>query len=118
MYCSLYSPDTVLCIVYILTVRQPVSTQQRLYSALAIKSCFIYFQKTCEIGMHGQNCTLKCNCENGGTCLPSNGTCICDDGFHGILCELRNCPENRFGPGCMETCQCTPNNTKRFAINL
>ncbi|KAL7985190.1 hypothetical protein Chor_003760 [Crotalus horridus] len=41
---------------------------------------------TCSLGKYGPDCTLECNCQNGGTCNRFSG-CICSSGWHGQHCE-------------------------------
>lgn len=42
---------------------------------------------TCPPKMHGQWCEKDCLCKNDGACSP-NGTCICQNGFTGLYCEI------------------------------
>ena len=50
-------------------------------------------QYRCPAGTYGQGCNMKCQCQNGGTCDPVDGTCACFDGYIGtqyvfwISCE-------------------------------
>lgn len=55
---------------------------------------------TCAEGKYGLNCESNCTCENGATCSPVNGSCICAPGWKGELCNERACPDGSYGPGC------------------
>ncbi|XP_051028895.1 stabilin-2 [Acomys russatus] len=47
-------------------------------------------------------------CSGNGECmdgLGGNGTCICEDGFHGSRCQFCSNP-NRYGPHCNRACLC------------
>ncbi|KAG8132265.1 hypothetical protein E2320_010134 [Naja naja] len=43
-------------------------------------------EKACSPSKYGPDCTLECNCQNGGTCNRFSG-CICSSGWHGQHCE-------------------------------
>uniref|UniRef100_A0A8C6VQW5 receptor protein-tyrosine kinase n=1 Tax=Naja naja TaxID=35670 RepID=A0A8C6VQW5_NAJNA len=44
------------------------------------------FPTACSPSKYGPDCTLECNCQNGGTCNRFSG-CICSSGWHGQHCE-------------------------------
>lgn len=46
-----------------------------------------------------------CDCHNGATCSPVNGTCFCKPGWRGEKCE-RLCDEGTYGENCSEKCTC------------
>lgn len=37
-------------------------------------------EKPCQHGKHGKNCASTCQCQNGATCIHTNGSCICAPG--------------------------------------
>lgn len=41
----------------------------------------------CEEGRYGPDCERECQCDNGGTCVPSTGACECPAGFIGARCS-------------------------------
>ena len=41
----------------------------------------------CKHGRYGPNCQHRCGCLNGGSCHADDGTCLCQPGFIGALCE-------------------------------
>lgn len=41
----------------------------------------------CPMGTYGVNCSMQCECLNGGTCHPYYGTCNCPPGFFGSTCS-------------------------------
>ena len=47
---------------------------------------FILFA-VCSTGKYGPGCTLECKCDNGGSCDPVSGACICSDGWLGATCD-------------------------------
>ncbi|XP_071942934.1 uncharacterized protein [Antedon mediterranea] len=57
----------------------------------------------CPENMFGLNCLGNCECQNGATCNPINGSCTCPDGYTGEFCE-RTCTEGLYGGGCLLTC--------------
>lgn len=59
----------------------------------------------CEEGMFGVSCENKCNCENGATCDPTTGTCMCPLGYIGSTCS-EPCPRGYTGQGCRHVCKC------------
>lgn len=80
--------------------------------------CARYCNVTVEIprcckGFFGPDCTpcpggFLTPCSGNGQCmdgLAGNGTCICEDGFQGSMCQFCSDP-NRYGPRCNRTCLC------------
>ena len=47
----------------------------------------IHCDSMCPPGRWGPNCSVSCNCENGGSCSPEDGSCECAPGFRGPLCQ-------------------------------
>ena len=41
----------------------------------------------CPQGTYGQACNSLCRCQNGGSCDPVTGKCLCPPGVEGLLCE-------------------------------
>jgi hypothetical protein len=39
-----------------------------------------FCNKECPRGYYGEGCMSKCSCENGATCAPETGQCICTKG--------------------------------------
>ena len=68
------------------------------YSLLFYKrndtSFMVFFQiSDCKHGRYGPNCQHRCGCLNGGSCHADDGTCLCQPGFIGAVCErgMINC---------------------------
>nr|XP_031543057.1 N-acetylglucosamine-1-phosphodiester alpha-N-acetylglucosaminidase isoform X2 [Vicugna pacos] len=61
--------------------------------------------ETCTNGSFGEECAKKCQCHNGATCDPVQGTCTCPPGFTGDTC-VQECPLGWYGPGCQSPCKC------------
>lgn len=73
----------------------------------------------CPPGRFGRDCMRVCECQNGASCDPKDGHCICPpggekskklyfsiySGFHGPQCE-RLCPKGTFGANCLQMCDC------------
>lgn len=53
----------------------------------------------CSAGYYGLSCSLQCNCQNGGVCLPT-GACGCPTGFTGAKCQTLACPVGLRGLQC------------------
>ncbi|KAL7978602.1 hypothetical protein Chor_005584 [Crotalus horridus] len=54
----------------------------------------------------GPNCSLSCErCQNGGRCNQHRTSCICADGWRGLLCN-ETCPKGTFGKDCSSACPC------------
>lgn len=53
----------------------------------------------CTSGFFGEDCAQKCQCHNGATCDPVQGTCACPPGFTGDTCVQgkRECPLSQPG---------------------
>lgn len=45
------------------------------------------FSSACPQGSYGQACNSLCRCQNGGSCDPVTGKCLCPPGVQGLLCE-------------------------------
>jgi hypothetical protein len=54
----------------------------------------------CPEGKFGLDCAFNCTCENGGSCDPVNGTCVCGRGWTGKICNQRKCEDGLYGPLC------------------
>ena len=58
--------------------------------------CFLCAE--CAPGKYGTSCALNCpNCQNPlghatGSCLPADGTCVCQAGYRGALCSDSELP--------------------------
>lgn len=47
----------------------------------------IHCDSVCAEGRWGPNCSLPCNCKNGASCSPDEGTCECAPGYRGTTCQ-------------------------------
>uniref|UniRef100_A0A8C0MBZ3 EGF-like domain-containing protein n=1 Tax=Canis lupus familiaris TaxID=9615 RepID=A0A8C0MBZ3_CANLF len=61
--------------------------------------------EACSNSSFGEDCAMKCRCQNGAACDPVWGTCTCTSGFTGDTCE-QECPLGWHGPGCQRPCEC------------
>ena len=69
-------------------------------------------QEQCPYGRYGLGCSRTCDCVNGGTCNPVDGSCSCPDGWTGRKCDQRSCLDSTtYGPQCSLICSCDKNNT-------
>ena len=41
----------------------------------------------CEEDSWGPDCSYSCTCENGGSCSPEDGSCVCAAGYRGTNCR-------------------------------
>ncbi|KAJ8287271.1 hypothetical protein GJAV_G00049630 [Gymnothorax javanicus] len=65
---------------------------------------------TVTVGRWGPNCSLPCDCRNGASCSPDEGTCECAPGYRGTTCQ-RMCSPGYFGHRCSQACpQCVHSN--------
>uniref|UniRef100_M4ANP8 Multiple EGF-like-domains 10 n=1 Tax=Xiphophorus maculatus TaxID=8083 RepID=M4ANP8_XIPMA len=71
-------------------------------------------QDECPVGTFGAGCAKTCHCNN-SKCVHINGTCLCDAGYTGEKCDIRLCPEDRYGLRCKKNCPCHPPRTLRYA---
>ena len=52
------------------------------------------------------DCEKECLCiENQGTCDGRDGSCYCDRGYQGQMCE-KKCRQGKYGRNCKHTCNC------------
>uniref|UniRef100_A0A3B5MKI0 EGF-like domain-containing protein n=1 Tax=Xiphophorus couchianus TaxID=32473 RepID=A0A3B5MKI0_9TELE len=72
-------------------------------------------QDECPVGTFGAGCAKTCHCINNSKCVHINGTCLCDAGYTGEKCDIRLCPEDRYGLRCKKNCPCHPPRTLRYA---
>ena len=83
-----------------------------------VENTWIYFKiivihfecLVCPEGFYG-DCSMPCTCENGATCEPVNGTCVCTAGYMGVNCE-QECLEWKHGMHCEWDCSCVRSNTQ------
>lgn len=40
----------------------------------------------CPSGRHGDECQSECKCQNGGSCDPHTGQCLCSSGW--TVCNI------------------------------
>jgi hypothetical protein len=73
--------------------------------------------QSCTEGKYGANCSYNCTCMNGATCDPVNGTCTCTEGWTGLDCSTRACPDGLFGQKCLSVCQCNVDNTDMWVLS-
>lgn len=59
----------------------------------------------CPLGKWGRDCEMDCKCQNGATCDPFDGNCMCTRGWTGVYCDQK-CLPNRYGQDCAEECRC------------
>ena len=57
----------------------------------------------CPAGSYGLQCSETCQCVN-GKCDHIDGSCSCDNGWRGVLCD-QPCI-GTYGKDCKEMCQC------------
>ncbi|XP_054750322.2 platelet endothelial aggregation receptor 1-like [Lytechinus pictus] len=57
----------------------------------------------CPTGRYGHNCSLTCQCLNGGLCDHVTGKCSCTDGWTGNHCQER-CTVDRYSSNCSLLC--------------
>ncbi|PWA23322.1 hypothetical protein CCH79_00018918 [Gambusia affinis] len=65
----------------------------------------VHCDSVCSEGLWGPNCSSSCSCENGGSCSPEDGGCVCAAGYRGTNCR-RSCPSGFYGAQCSEVCRC------------
>ena len=65
----------------------------------------IVFYLECPFGKWGKDCQKSCMCQNGASCDPFDGKCICTRGWKGALCD-ETCSPDRYGQNCGEVCRC------------
>uniref|UniRef100_S4RQG8 Multiple EGF like domains 10 n=1 Tax=Petromyzon marinus TaxID=7757 RepID=S4RQG8_PETMA len=70
----------------------------------------LHCDNVCPEGRWGPNCSLSCNCNNGASCSPDDGTCECAFGYRGTTCQ-RICSPGFYGARCSQACpQCVHSN--------
>lgn len=52
----------------------------------------IHCDNVCPQGFWGPNCSFSCSCQNGGSCSPEDGTCVCAPGYRGTSCKRSERP--------------------------
>lgn len=52
----------------------------------------IHCDNVCPQGFWGPNCSVSCSCQNGGSCSPEDGTCVCAPGYRGTSCKRSEPP--------------------------
>ena len=62
-----------------------MSKSNCLIHCVIILPCYL----ACPEGFYGQDCSQTCDCLNGATCSPFDGTCTCAEGYTGTRCETR-----------------------------
>ncbi|XP_008422037.1 multiple epidermal growth factor-like domains protein 10 isoform X2 [Poecilia reticulata] len=68
-------------------------------------------QDECPVGTFGAGCAKTCHCMNNSKCAHVNGTC--DAGYTGEKCDIRLCPDDRYGLRCEKNCPCHAPRTLR-----
>ena len=58
----------------------------------------------CPDGLYSDGCRLSCQCVNSPPCDRVTGSCQCNDGYMGQICD-KKCV-NSWGPDCVNPCQC------------
>ena len=59
----------------------------------------------CVEGQYGAECSQTCVCRHGARCNPVSGSCLCQPGWVGSLCQ-HVCPAGRYGLNCSRHCVC------------
>lgn len=84
-------------------VRVPPKTDKR---ETAVRSPITFNISTeCSAGKWGKSCETDCMCQNGASCDPFDGKCICTRGYTGKYCD-KTCPPDHYGQDCGEECRC------------
>lgn len=72
---------------------------ESIYGSTSVKTCTdaffrvltgIHCDSICPQGFWGPNCSMTCSCQNGGSCSPEDGTCVCAPGYRGTSCKRSN----------------------------
>lgn len=58
----------------------------------------IHCDSICPRGYWGPNCSMTCSCQNGGSCSPEDGACVCAPGYRGTSCKRSKHPVNFRSP--------------------
>lgn len=68
-------------------VMSPKVMETRLCVCVYVFCAGVHCDSVCEEGHWGPNCSYSCTCENGGSCSPEDGTCVCAPGYRGTNCR-------------------------------
>ncbi|XP_070535551.1 multiple epidermal growth factor-like domains protein 10 isoform X4 [Ptychodera flava] len=96
---------TVYSTAYTIQYRQIYETR---YKNCQECSDWKFTDNLCQTCGNCQPC--KCIQANSVSCNKRDGSCICDDGWHGENCDNK-CTQGMYGDNCMQECQCDMNNT-------
>uniref|UniRef100_A0A1I7XTN8 EGF-like domain-containing protein n=1 Tax=Heterorhabditis bacteriophora TaxID=37862 RepID=A0A1I7XTN8_HETBA len=96
-------PANVAWDIWVLHASKPVLQANTVQIVLSTVN--VMGMDVCPIGFYGWYCSQSCDCQNGASCEPGDGQCLCRPGFEGDRCELA-CKNNTFGPHCQLKCDC------------
>ncbi|XP_070535550.1 uncharacterized protein [Ptychodera flava] len=89
------------------------TTQYRKIYEIQYKNCpecsdWQFTENLCQTCGNCQPC--KCNQANSESCNKRDGSCTCNDGWHGENCDNK-CEQGMYGDDCMHKCLCDMDNT-------